>query len=134
MDKLSHEIRALRAEEIECRVQQCTASGVILILYKDARCDMTVLDETFTPFGWQRRHGYINGKEFCIVSIKGEGGEWINKQDCGTAKDKGATSDAFKRACINWGIGRELYTKIFIYTHARTHQALFCKAIDNRGT
>lgn len=130
MDKLSREIRALRAEEIECRVQQCTSSGVILILYKDARCDMTVLDETFTPFGWQRKHELIGGKEFCAVSIKSEGGEWISKQDCGTesmsAKDKGVTSDAFKRACSNWGIGREIYTKIFIFVPVKT------KAVGNK--
>lgn len=118
------EIRVLRPEEIECRVQQVTAKGVILLLYKDARCDMAILDETFTPFGWKRTSQFINNKEFCTVSVKDDNGEWIDKQDCGTEsnteKEKGETSDAFKRACVNWGIGRELYTKIFIFIPATT--------------
>lgn len=120
------EIRALRPDEIECRVQQVLKNGVLILLYKDARCDMAVLDETFTPFGWQRHHELINGKEFCSVSIKDDNGEWISKQDCGTEsnteKEKGQTSDAFKRACTNWGVGRELYTKIFIFINAPTQQ------------
>ena len=39
---------------------------------------------------------------------------WVWKWDCGTEsnteKEKGEASDSFKRACVNWGIGRELYT------------------------
>ncbi len=112
------EIRPLRADEIECRASQVKPDSVSLLLYKDARCDMRILDELFTPFGWQRHHEVINGKEFCTVSVKDENGEWISKQDCGTEsnteKEKGQSSDAFKRACFNWGIGRELYTAPFI--------------------
>ncbi len=112
--------RALRADEIEVRVSQVMAKGASFLLYKDARCDMNMLDETVGPFGWQRKHELINGKEFCTLSIKDPNtGEWISKQDCGTEsnteKEKGETSDALKRAAFNWGIGRELYTKIFIY-------------------
>lgn len=117
-------IRALRADEIECRIGAVTKNGVTLLLYKDARCDMTILDEVFTPFGWERRHELINGKEFCTVSIKDDSGEWISKQDCGTesstAKEKGESSDAFKRACVCWGIGRELYTKTFLFVRTET--------------
>lgn len=113
------EIRTLRADEIECRAAMVKERGVSLLLYKDARCDMRILDEMFTPFGWQRHHETINGKEFCTVSVKSETGEWIEKQDCGTEsnteKEKGQSSDAFKRACFNWGIGRELYTAPFIW-------------------
>lgn len=112
-------IRTLRADEIECRAAMVKENGVSLLLYKDARCDMRILDEMFTPFGWQRHHETINGKEFCTVSVKSETGEWIEKQDCGTEsnteKEKGQSSDAFKRACFNWGIGRELYTAPFIF-------------------
>lgn len=119
------EIRALRADEIECRVQQVTQKGVRLLLYKDARVDMVILDETFTIFGWKRKHEVINNKEFCTVAIQNPTTkEWIQKQDCGTEsnteKAKGETSDAFKRACFNWGIGRELYTKIFIFIKVDT--------------
>ena len=77
-------IRTLRADEIECRAATVKENGVSLLLYKDARCDMRILDEMFTPFGWQRHHETINGKEFCTVAVKSETGEWIEKQDCGT--------------------------------------------------
>lgn len=119
------EVRALEAHEIECRVSQVSEKGIALLLYKDARCDMAILDETFGPFGWQRKHEFIGGKEFCTVSVyDDEHGIWVSKQDCGTEsnteKEKGQSSDAFKRACFCWGIGRELYTKIFIFINVGT--------------
>ncbi len=90
------------------------------MLYKDARCDMKILDETVGPENWQRSHELINGNLFCNVSIYDEEKKiWITKQDVGTEsyteKEKGQASDAFKRACFNWGIGRELYTSPFIW-------------------
>ena len=113
------EIRTLRADEIEARVGIVKKNGISLLLYKDARCDMNILDETFGITGWQRKHELINGALFCTVSIKGENGEWISKQDVGvesyTEAVKGAASDSFKRACFNLGIGRELYTAPFIW-------------------
>lgn len=112
------EIRPLRADEIECRVQSVKANGFSLLLYKDARCDMRILDETFGIEKWQRTHEVINGNLFCNVGIKFEN-EWVWKQDVGTEsnteKEKGQASDSFKRACFNWGIGRELYTSPFIW-------------------
>ncbi len=111
--------RLLHADEIECRVNQCNAKGYSLLLYKDARCDMNILDETVGEMNWQRHHELINGKEFCTVSIYCDNGLWVAKQDCGTKSyteaEKGESSDAFKRACVNWGIGRELYTAPFIW-------------------
>ena len=105
--------RDLRADEIECRVAQANEYGVTLLLYKDARCDQTILDETVGEFGWQRQHTRDNAN--CIVSIWDEKKQqWISKEDTGTEsnteKEKGLASDSFKRACFNWGIGRELYT------------------------
>lgn len=90
------------------------------MLYKDARCDMKILDETVGSENWQRSHELINGNLFCNVSIYDEEKKiWITKQDVGTEsyteKEKGQASDAFKRACFNWGIGRELYTSPFIW-------------------
>ena len=112
-------IRKLKAEEIECRVSQISDKGLFLLLYKDARCDMNILDETFGPMGWKREHTRDNKN--CIVSVwDGEKKEWISKEDTGTESnteaEKGLASDSFKRACVNWGIGRELYTapKIWI--------------------
>jgi len=113
--------RDLRADEIECRVAQCSEKGVSLLLYKDARCDQNILDETVGEFGWMRAHTRDNAN--CIVSIWDEKkGQWISKEDTGTEsnteKEKGLASDSFKRACFNWGIGRELYTAPFIWVNA----------------
>ncbi|WP_353096188.1 hypothetical protein [Tissierella praeacuta] len=113
-------IRLLKEDEIECRVQSIKEKGLILLLYKDARCDMKILDETFGIFGWQRKHELINGNLFCTVSIYDkEKQQWIDKQDVGTEsyteKEKGQASDSFKRACFNIGVGRELYTAPFIW-------------------
>ena len=49
-------IRDLRANEIDCRVQTVSDKGFSLLLYKSARVDMDILDETFGIFGWQRIH------------------------------------------------------------------------------
>ena len=116
-------VRLLRASEIECRVASVNAKGVTLLLYKDARVDQRILDETFGPFGWRRSHQCIDGKLFCSVEIyDGEKKEWVVKQDVGTTgyaeKEKSQASDSFKRACFNWGIGRELYSAPFIWIPA----------------
>lgn len=116
------EFRLLRADEIDCRVATAKKNGVSLLLYKDARCDMNILDETVGAMFWQRKHELINGNLFCSVGILcKELDEWIWKQDVGvesyTEKEKGQASDAFKRACFNWGLGRELYTAPFIWVN-----------------
>ena len=110
--------RLLRADEIECRVSRVTASGVALLLYKDARCDMRILDETVGAYNWMKTYSRDNAN--CTVSLWDERkGLWIAKEDTGTEsqteKEKGLASDSFKRACFNWGIGRELYTAPFIW-------------------
>ncbi len=116
--------RTLNAEEIECRIAKVGRSSrgpyAQVVLYKDARCDMALLDETFGPFGWRVENIEIKGNLYCTVSVKSPEGEWIQKQDVGVESsfepEKGEASDAFKRACTRWGAGRELYTgpKIFI--------------------
>lgn len=116
-------IRLLRADEIECRVSTINEKGMSLLLFKDARVDQRILDETFTPFGWKRTHQCIDGNLYCTVEIwDGEKRQWIAKQDVGTTsyseKEKGQASDSFKRACFNWGLGRELYTAPFIWVPA----------------
>ena len=107
------EFRLLRPDEIDCRISQCNQYGVGLLLYKDARCDQNILDETVGAMNWMRHHSRDNAN--CIVSIWDEGKkQWIEKEDTGTESfteaEKGLASDSFKRACFNWGIGRELYT------------------------
>lgn len=110
--------RDLRADEIECRVGQQFNTGLSLLLYKDARCDMNILDEVVGIGRWQREHYECKGNLFCRVGIKIDN-EWIFKSDCGaesnTEAEKGEASDSFKRACVNFGIGRELYTAPFIF-------------------
>lgn len=110
--------RLLNADEIDVRVATINEKGATLLLYKDARCDMNILDETVGAYNWKREHTRDNAN--CIVSLwDKEKGEWVSKEDTGTEsfteKEKGLASDSFKRACFNWGIGRELYTAPFIH-------------------
>ena len=113
--------RLLEASEIDVRVSTVSDKGCSLLLYKDARCDMNILDEKVGAMNWKRQHTRDNAN--CIVSIwDDEKKQWISKEDTGTEsfteKEKGLASDSFKRACFNWGIGRELYTAPFIYVSA----------------
>ena len=122
-DRQKMTVRLLRADEIECRVATINEKGLSLLLFKDARVDQKILDETFTPFGWRRTHQCIDGNLYCTVEIwDQEKQQWIAKQDVGTTsyseKEKGQASDSFKRACFNWGIGRALYTAPFIWVPA----------------
>lgn len=114
------QFRDLRADEIDVRIATVSENGMSLLLYKDARCDMNILDETVGAFNWQRTHSRDNAN--CTVSIWDEAKkQWISKEDVGTESNteaqKGLASDSFKRACFNWGIGRELYTAPFIWVY-----------------
>lgn len=117
------EFRTLRADEIECRIGNISkdGKGLSLLLYKDARCDMNLLDETVGANNWQKHYSRDNAN--CTVAIYDEDKkQWIEKEDTGsesnTEAEKGLASDSFKRACVNWGIGRELYTAPFIWVGA----------------
>ena len=120
--------RDLKAEEIEVRIQSTKENGLALLLYKDARVDMNILDETVGAENWQREHYECKGNLFCRVGIICDIDnnnccrEWVWKSDCGTESNteaqKGEASDSFKRACFNWGIGRELYTSPIIWIKA----------------
>lgn len=113
--------RTLNANEIDCRIATINEKGLTLLLYKDARVDQNILDETVGAYNWQRHHTRDNAN--CIVSIwDEEKKQWVDKEDTGTEsfteKEKGLASDSFKRACFNWGIGRELYSAPFIWISA----------------
>lgn len=118
--------RDLKADEIEVRVQSAKENGVILLLYKDARVDMNILDETVGAENWQNKFYEHKGILFCSLGIntakEGEQDRWIWKDDAGvesnTEAEKGNASDARKRAGFAWGIGRELYTSPFIWVGA----------------
>lgn len=135
--------RDLTADEIDCRVQSVhkTGKGLVLLLYKDARVDQNILDETVGAENWQREHYECKGNLFCRVAIDTnaltENAEprWVWKADCGTESNteaqKGEASDSFKRACFNWGIGRELYTAPFIWIPASKCNIENGKCYDN---
>lgn len=125
--------RLLEPRDIDCRAAQVVSRkdgsvSACILLYKDARVDQSILDETFGIFGWQRRHELIGDRLYCTVSVRNpETGEWVSKQDVGTEsnteKEKGQASDSFKRACFNFGIGRELYSapRIWISLNEREY-------------
>ncbi len=122
--------REIRADEIKARVAMTNQNGLQILLYKDARVDMAILDETVGAARWQREHYSVDGVNYCRVGIKIDS-EWIWKSDCGsesnTEAEKGEASDSFKRACVNWGIGRSLYTAPFIWVSAGDY------SLNNKG-
>lgn len=117
MNKSSIDFRPLKANEIDVRVGNIAKSGggFFLLLYKNARVDQTILDETFGAFNWQSKYYQVKNTMVCSVGIYNEERkEWIWKDNGGdddyqAEQVKAELSDAFKRACFNWGIGRELY-------------------------
>lgn len=127
---MANMFRLLRANEIDARIGTAKPNGVSLLLYKDARCDMNILDEAVGPYNWMRTHSRDNAN--CTVSIWDEKkGQWISKEDTGTESkteaEKGLASDSFKRACFNWGIGRELYSAPFIWISGKGDDLKFEK-------
>lgn len=112
--------RKLRANEIQVRVAQVSEKYTQLLLYKDARVDMDVLDETVGAEKWQCEYVEVKGNMYCKIGVwceMDDHAQWIWKSDCGIEsrendgnEKKGEASDAFKRAGFKWGIGRELYT------------------------
>ena len=117
--------RTLHADEIECRVSSITTKGVVLLLYKTARTDADLLDETFSPTGWKNDFKIVDGVLYGGVALYDKDkNEWIWKWDAGTESnteaEKGQASDCFKRAGFKWGIGVELYSAPFIFIQCDT--------------
>lgn len=113
--------RLLRADEIECRVSRCTEQGAALLLYKTARTDADLLDETFGPHAWENDFKLVDGVLYGGIGITQDGAErwkWDAGVESNTEAEKGRASDAFKRAGFKWGIGRELYSAPFIWIPA----------------
>lgn len=121
----------LTADQIEVKVKQVTAKGALLLLYKTARTDYDILDEVLGADGWKVEYSEIKGNLYCTLSIWSDArGGWVSKTNCGTEsredgdgnEKKGEASDAFKRAGVTCGIGRELYTSPFIFANVATKQ------------
>lgn len=133
--------RTLLPDEIEVRVQQAIESKgkphANLLLYKNARVDMDLLDEQFGCLGWQREHTFKNNRNYCKVSVYDKDHDrWVSKEDVGvesnTEEVKGEASDSFKRACVNLGIGRELYTAPSIFVEL-TDSEVSDNGVDKYG-
>jgi hypothetical protein len=118
--------RNLTADDVEVRIGQCSEKGASLLLFKDSRVDCRILDETVGSENWDCQYAEIGGNLYCSIGIYCEMAdghmEWVYKQDVGVPSnmeaEKGAASDALKRAAFRWGIGRELYTAPFIWIPA----------------
>ncbi len=111
------DLKALTApfdpDEISWRIgsmKKDKTAGMALA-YLDARNVMDRLDEVCGPAGWQCRYTHAGQKTVCDIGILF--GDWVWKADGAGDSDieaeKGALSDAFKRAAVRWGIGRYLY-------------------------
>ena len=128
MKKLAKLQAPLSMSQIDFRVQSVNKGKYVTILaYKDARVDMQRLDDVVGPLGWKRRH--LRDNHNCVVSIfDAESNQWISKEDTGTESNaeaqKGLASDSFKRACFNWGIGRELYDYPLIQFKLEDHEVM----------
>jgi len=117
------QFRLLNPDEIECRVQKCSERGVSLLLYKTARTDADLLDETVGPENWTNDFKLVDGTLYGGIGVDyGRGPIW--KWDAGTESnteaEKGRASDAFKRAGFKHGIGRELYSAPFVFIPAKS--------------
>lgn len=125
-----HLFRNLKAEEIEVRLGQVMKDGMTLLLYKDARCDQNILDETFGPDGWAATTRKEEGTYITSLFIRSKGDvdfwrNWPCKEGVGSAgsfePEKSAASDSLKRAASMWGLGRELYTAPRIFCGVPTY-------------
>lgn len=122
------DIRLLKAEDIDVKVKQVSEKGAVVLLYKNARVDMNILDETFGAENWECDYKEIKGNLYCGIGAReSEDKQFIWKWDCGIEsredegnEKKGEASDAFKRAGFKWGIGRELYTAPFTFINVPT--------------
>ena len=121
------DFRNLKADEIEVRVGNVAKdkTWITLLLFQNSRVAMDLLDETVGKENWKREHSRDNKN--CTISIWDEEKEqWIGKEDTGVEsfsdKEKGLASDSFKRAAVNWGIGRSLYSAPTIYLYGNSDQ------------
>lgn len=128
---MEKKFRLLKAEEIEVKLKQTTEKGAVALVYKTSRVDMDILDETVGAENWADDYKEIHGNLYCGIGIRASKDEpFVWKWDCGVEsredagnEKKGEASDAFKRAGVKWGIGRELYTAPFIFLHIPTQKS-----------
>lgn len=130
--------RTLRADEIECRINQISEKRLTLLLYKTARTDATLLDETVGPARWENDFKLVDGVLYCGIGVDyNDNGNFVWKWDAGvesfTEAEKGRASDAFKRAGFKHGIGRALYTAPDITIFSNNPAVTIKKQEGNNG-
>lgn len=114
-----------------------------MLVYVDARMVQDRLDEVVGAGNWQfetRSMNSVNrqGNTFTIIGRLGIkiNDEWIWKEDGAENSDieaaKGGISDAFKRAAVQWGIGRYLYNASDYSTWAEVKSNDFNIYQDNK--
>lgn len=122
-------MRKLRSDEIDVKIKQVFEKGVVCLLYKTARVDMAILDETYGAMNWQTDYKTVKDNLYCGIGVFDETkSQWVWKWDCGIEsradgegnEKKGEASDSFKRAGFKWGIGVELYSSPFIFIPCET--------------
>lgn len=115
-DQIANLAQPFAPEAVHWRAQGMTQdkSKAMALAYIDARDVMDRLDGMCGPDNWQ--DSYVEtpkGRIICTLSIRVDG-EWVSKSDgageTDVESDKGALSDALKRAAVKWGIGRYLYS------------------------
>ena len=95
---------------------------------------MDMLDKVVGAANWQSMYYTEDKKLFCKIGIKAGLTDWVWKSDTGSEsnveKEKGKVSDAFKRACVQWGIGRFLYRlpiqKLQTKKHTNGKEYVYC--------
>lgn len=113
-EDVAHLAAEFPREAISWRSQSLTQAGdkAMALAYIDARDVMQRLDQICGPANWQDRYEFHGVRTICYLSIRVDG-EWITKADGAGDSDveaeKGAISDALKRAAVKWGVGRYLY-------------------------
>ena len=126
-----NKFRLLKADEIECRIAQVKSNGIALLLYKTARTDANLLDETVGVWDWQNDFKIVDGVLYGGIGIRTQDGyvwKWDAGTESNTEAEKGRASDAFKRAGFKWGIGRELYSAPFTWIPSEK-----CKIVNSNG-
>jgi hypothetical protein len=127
---------------IECkwRVQSFSKNkpSAQCVAYIDARQVSDLLDEVVGQSNWQVDYKEANGLLLAGIGILIDG-NWVWKWDTGSEsnieKDKGHVSDAFKRAAVQWGIGRFLYAMDIQYLDANEVKTAnnFPYVVDKQG-
>jgi len=119
------------------RVQSANQWGASCVAYIDARDCQDILDQVCGQENWQTIYYESAGLLFCKVGIKIEEDEWVWKSNTGAEskveKDKGLVSDAFKRACVEWGIGRFLYRKTIVKLPVKEKNGRFAPYSQKTG-